>query len=49
MIEIKNINGEVIYTHDGTSLGDAHLNGANLTGAILDGADLYRANLTGAK
>ena len=46
MIEIKNINGEVIYTHEGESLEDALLNGANLrfadlTGAKLEGAKTY--------
>ena len=40
MIEIKNTNGDVIYTHEGDTLSGADLNGANLTGAILTGANL---------
>jgi uncharacterized protein YjbI with pentapeptide repeats len=48
MIEIKNINGDVIYTHKGANLDGADLRFAILTGANLDGADLRFANLNGA-
>ena len=48
MIEIKNINGDVIYTHEGNTLSCANLNGAKLSFADLTGADLTGADLTGA-
>ena len=40
MIEIKNINGDVIYTHKGATLAGADLEDANLKGANL----LYAAD-----
>ena len=48
MIEIKNINGDVIYTHQDVSLKEANLTGANLKGANLLYADLTDTDLTGA-
>ncbi len=48
MIEIKNLDGEVIFTSDAESLRKANLYGADLTGANLYGADLTGADLTGA-
>ena len=57
-MEIKNLNGDVIYKDDSASLRETILNayraGADLTGAYLPGADLRgadltRADLTGAK
>ena len=48
-IEIKNINGDVIYTSSKPTLKEAVEEavgcGANLSGADLCGADLYGANL----
>ena len=48
MIEIKNKQGEVIYTYDGADLRYANLYGANLRGADLYDAILRGANLRGA-
>ena len=53
MIEIKNLNGDVIYTHEGDTLENADLENADLenadlAGAILTDAILEHANLTGA-
>ena len=51
-MEIKNLNGDVIYKDDSASLRETILNayksGADLTGADLTGADLTGADLTGA-
>ncbi len=58
-MKIKNIEGDVIYSHDGENLrsadlSSADLNGANLSnaylyGAYLNGADLSSADLSGAE
>jgi len=45
MIEIKNENGDVIYTVDADTLSEANLSEANLRGADLRGANLREANL----
>ena len=57
MIEIKSINGSVLYSAECETLGEAvvaaikaeaNLRGANLYGSYLRGADLCGANLYGA-
>ena len=57
MIEIKSINGSVLYSAECETLGEAvvaaikaeaNLRGANLYGSYLRGADLCGANLRGA-
>ena len=56
-VEIKHINGTVLYTCEASSVCEAveqacrdraYLSGANLFGADLSGADLSRADLSGA-
>ena len=47
-VEIKNLNGAVIFTADGTNLIGANLRDANLIGANLRDANLQDANLIGA-
>ena len=56
-MEIKNINGEIIFEADKDNIKDTvedavksgvNLSGVNLSGADLGGANLYNANLGGA-
>ena len=44
-MEIKNKDGNIIFTFDGPNLQDADLQGANLQRADLQGANLQGANL----
>src|SRR5574343_626497 len=48
MIEIKNVQGKVIFISNADSLRVAELRYANLEGANLTGTNLEGANLTGA-
>ena len=48
MVEIKNIEGEVIFTSEEADLQEADLQEANLRWANLRGANLQEANLRGA-
>ncbi len=48
MIEIKNLDGEIIFTLDAESLSGADLSGADLYRADLAGANLRGTNLSGA-
>jgi uncharacterized protein YjbI with pentapeptide repeats len=49
MVEIKKINGDVIYIHPGNVLNGANLSGAKFTDANLEGCFFDNANLEGAK
>ena len=47
-MEIKNLQGEVIFAYEGANLEGAYLEGAYLEGAYLEGANLRGANLRDA-